>query len=74
LIFLVTAAAAAEMVVSVDCVSQVMEKKLERLGSEVNAHEGNLRFLKSEINAIEEACVDLASKLLMCSTPQSRFG
>jgi hypothetical protein len=51
-----------------------MEKKLERLGSEVNAHEGNLRFLKSEINAIEEACVDLASKLLMCSAPQSRFG
>ena len=49
---------------------QVMEEKLKSLGLKVNHHDENLRFLKSEINAIEEVCVDLASKLLVCSTPQ----
>ncbi|RCV23423.1 hypothetical protein SETIT_5G005100v2 [Setaria italica] len=48
-------------IVELNC--KVMEEKLKSLGSEVNRHEDNLRFLKSEINAIEEACVDLAIKL-----------
>ncbi|PUZ58857.1 hypothetical protein GQ55_5G541300 [Panicum hallii var. hallii] len=42
---------------------KVMEEKLKSLGLKVKHHDENLRFLKSEINAIEEVCVDLAIKL-----------
>jgi hypothetical protein len=54
-------------------VLQVMEEKLKNLGLKVNHHDENLRFLKSEINAIEEVCVDLASKLSVtqCVRPLS---
>ncbi|XP_062232021.1 protein DEFECTIVE IN MERISTEM SILENCING 3-like [Phragmites australis] len=43
--------------------SKVMEEELKRLGLKVNHHEENIRFLKSNINAVEEACVDLGIKL-----------
>jgi hypothetical protein len=46
------------------CVLQAMEEELKKLGLKVRHHEGNIKFLKSELNAVEEACVDLASKLL----------
>ncbi|CAO2194357.1 unnamed protein product [Urochloa humidicola] len=42
---------------------KAMEEKLKNLGLKVNHHDDNMRFLKSEINAIEEACIDLAIKL-----------
>lgn len=48
---------------------QAMEEKLKNLALKVNHHDENIRFLKSEISAIEEACADLASKLSMCSIP-----
>ena len=51
------------------CALQVMQDELQRLGFKVNHHEENIRFLKSEINAIEELSVDLGSKMLMpCAT------
>nr|CAB3475627.1 unnamed protein product [Digitaria exilis] len=40
-----------------------MEEKLKKLTLKVNHHDENIRFLKSEINAVEEACADLAIKL-----------
>jgi hypothetical protein len=46
------------------CVLQAMEEELKKLGLKVRHHEGNIKFLKSELNAVEEACADLASKLL----------
>lgn len=49
---------------------QEMEEKLKKLTLKVNHHDENIRFLKSEINAVEEACADLASKLSMCSIPK----
>ncbi|OEL35052.1 Protein DEFECTIVE IN MERISTEM SILENCING 3 [Dichanthelium oligosanthes] len=42
---------------------KVMEDKLKSLDLKVNHHDENIRFLKSQINAIEEACVDLGIKL-----------
>ncbi|KAL6627114.1 hypothetical protein ACP70R_030840 [Stipagrostis hirtigluma subsp. patula] len=43
--------------------SKLMEDELKRLGLKVNHHEENMRFLKSQINAVEEACADLAIRL-----------
>ncbi|KAL6850170.1 hypothetical protein ACP4OV_020797 [Aristida adscensionis] len=43
--------------------SKFMEDELKRLGLQVNHHEENIRFLKSKINAVEEASVDLGIKL-----------
>jgi hypothetical protein len=48
------------------CFLQAIEDKLKRLALEVSHHENNIRFLKSQLNTIEEACVDLGSKLLFC--------
>jgi hypothetical protein len=52
------------------CVLQEMEDKLKRLAHKVSHHEDNIRFLKSQLNAVEEACIDLESKLLICSALQ----
>ncbi|TVU23047.1 hypothetical protein EJB05_32777 [Eragrostis curvula] len=41
---------------------QVAEFKY-KLTLKVNHHEGNIKFLKSELNAIEETCIDLGIKL-----------
>ena len=43
-----------------------MQEELQRLGLKVNHHEENIRFLKSEINTIEESIADLRSKMF-CS-------
>jgi hypothetical protein len=51
-------------------VLQAMEDKLKRLALKVGHHEDNIRFLKSQLNAVEDACIDLGSKLLICSALQ----
>lgn len=43
--------------------SKEMEDKLKRLAHKVSHHEDNIRFLKSQLNAVEEACIDLEIKL-----------
>jgi hypothetical protein len=35
-----------------------------KLGLKVKHNEENLKFLKSELNAVEETCADLGSKML----------
>lgn len=47
------------------CVLQEMEDKLKRLALKVSHHEDNIRFLKSQLNAVEEVCFDLGSKLAL---------
>uniref|UniRef100_A0ACD5VNT4 Uncharacterized protein n=1 Tax=Avena sativa TaxID=4498 RepID=A0ACD5VNT4_AVESA len=42
---------------------KVMEEELKKLGLKVNHHEENIRFLKSEINTIEQSIADLGIKL-----------
>lgn len=46
---------------------QVMQDELQRLGLKVNHHEQNIRFLKSDINTIEESIADLRSKMFCAS-------
>jgi hypothetical protein len=45
-------------------VLQAMEEELMKLGLKVKHNEENLKFLKSELNAVEETCADLGSKML----------
>lgn len=48
---------------------QVMQDELQKLALKVNHHEENIRFLKSELNAVEDSCADLGSEILMpCDT------
>ncbi|TVU42723.1 hypothetical protein EJB05_09144, partial [Eragrostis curvula] len=42
---------------------KVMEEELKKLSLKVNHHEGNIQFLKTELNAIEAMCSDLGIKL-----------
>ncbi|KAK3163201.1 hypothetical protein QOZ80_1AG0000490 [Eleusine coracana subsp. coracana] len=51
----------ARQIVEFKC--KTMEEELKKLGFKVNHHERNIKFLKSELNAVEEACVDLGIKL-----------
>ncbi|KAK3155150.1 hypothetical protein QOZ80_2BG0199510 [Eleusine coracana subsp. coracana] len=51
----------ARQIVEFKC--KTMEEELKKLGLKVNHHERNIKFLKSELNAVEEACVDLGIKL-----------
>jgi hypothetical protein len=49
--------------------SKVMQDELQKLALKVNHHEENIRFLKSELNAVEDSCADLGSEILMpCDT------
>ncbi|KAL5221125.1 hypothetical protein ABZP36_025838 [Zizania latifolia] len=43
--------------------SKVMQEELQKLGLKVNHYEENIRFLKSELNAIEESCADMGIKI-----------
>ncbi|KAF0917550.1 hypothetical protein E2562_020927 [Oryza meyeriana var. granulata] len=43
--------------------SKVMQEELQKLGRKVNHYEENIRFLKSELNAVEESCADLGIKI-----------
>jgi hypothetical protein len=42
---------------------QVLQDELHRLGLKVNHHEENIRFLRSEINTVQESIADLRSKM-----------
>ncbi|GJN06563.1 hypothetical protein PR202_ga24303 [Eleusine coracana subsp. coracana] len=50
----------ARQIVEFKC--KTMEEELKKLGLKVNHHERNIKFLKSELNAVEEACVDLGTE------------
>lgn len=43
--------------------SKVMQDELQKLALKVNHHEENIRFLKSELNAVEDSCADLGIKI-----------
>ncbi|GJN38238.1 hypothetical protein PR202_gb27262 [Eleusine coracana subsp. coracana] len=52
----------ARQIVEFKC--KTMEEELKKLGFKVNHHERNIKFLKSELNAVEEACVDLGTGIM----------